>query len=328
MSVPRDALLVSIVMPTRNRPELLEKAIESALAQTHESIELLVCDDASDSDIGVLVRGFEDERIRFLRSDVPTFKAGVFIEGLRASAGEYVMEMNDDDLMAPHCVEQLLTPLQRDPTLVASFSDFWVIDGDGTIDEEASRAATRTWTRDRLREGRQEPFIEEALGRQAMWTSICGLLRRRALDLDDFPVDVETATDYWLAYLACREGGAAWYSPERLGFYREHGGNATGNVTHRRLAARQGVYERMLRDIRVSEVHGELRRRLCEAMTSEAALFLREGQRREARVLANQTAMRCGQSRKLIAVGALSYLPLGPAAARRSQRPWKYRSYP
>ena len=321
-----DPPLVSIVIPTWNRPELVALTIASALGQTYPHIEVILCDDAGDVDLEPLVRDFRDQRLILLRAEVRTWKAGVFLQGLRRASGTYIMELDDDDLLAPDCVAELLAPLERDPTLVASFSDFWVIDDDGLVDEAASVAASRTWTRDLVSPGRHQPFVHVALSRQAFWASICGLLRRSAIDLDDFPSDLESHTDYWLSYLSCREGGAAWYNPDRLGFYREHRGNLTGTVTHRRLVARQDMYRRILGDPRVAEVHDELRRRLAEAMTSEAALFLREGHRREARVRARQTVERSGRTRRLAAIELLSYLPLGPAAARRVRRPWKYRS--
>ena len=41
--------LVSILMPTRNRPVFFKKALESALAQTYDNIEIIICDN-SDND--------------------------------------------------------------------------------------------------------------------------------------------------------------------------------------------------------------------------------------------------------------------------------------
>ena len=248
------APLVSIILPTRDRPDYLAQSLRSALAQSHEALEIIVCDDASANDVDGLIKRIGDDRVRVIRSDVPTQKVGIFREGLRAARGEYVMELDDDDLLAPNCVELLLSPLMWDRTAVASFSDFWIMDSRGFVDAGASDTTTRVWTRDRLAPGRHEPFIDLALGRQAMWTSICGLFRRSRLDLGDLPLYVGGHADYWLAYLACRDGGAAWYNPMRLGFYREHGGNLTRSVTQPRLADRRRMYERMLGDDRVADV--------------------------------------------------------------------------
>ena len=51
--------LVSIMIPTYNRPELFEKTLQSALAQSYEHIEILVNDNSTNEDTNSLIRKYE-----------------------------------------------------------------------------------------------------------------------------------------------------------------------------------------------------------------------------------------------------------------------------
>ena len=57
--------LVSIIIPTYNRPIYLHRAIESTLKQTHENIEVIVIDDNSNYNPLTLIEKFTDNRIKY-----------------------------------------------------------------------------------------------------------------------------------------------------------------------------------------------------------------------------------------------------------------------
>jgi len=60
---------VSVVVPTYDRASVLLRAIDSVLAQSHEHLELLVCDDGSSDDTKRVVAAYDDDRIRYLPGD-------------------------------------------------------------------------------------------------------------------------------------------------------------------------------------------------------------------------------------------------------------------
>jgi hypothetical protein len=97
---PPTDLLVSVVMPTRNRPALLREAIASVQAQTHAHWELIVVDDGSADDTAAVLDAIDDDRIRCLRTE------GVGSSGARNAAlevvrGEAIAYLDDDNLMLP-----------------------------------------------------------------------------------------------------------------------------------------------------------------------------------------------------------------------------------
>lgn len=312
--------LVSIVIPTYDRLPLLEVAIRSACAQTHGLLEIIVCDDAGPSDVPGLIETIGDPRVSYLRAPQNTRKAGIFAEGLRRAGGDYVMELNDDDALAPECVATLLEPLERDPDLVAAFGDHWIIDAAGAVGLDASDESSSRWGRAHLAAGRHEPFIDLALVTQAVCMNVCGIARRSRLAVDDFPPEVGFMSDYWLAYLVSRDGGAVWYCPERLAYYRSHDLSVTGtSFDEQRFAERSFVLEALVRDPRVASARPHLVRQLRTNEIAYAMRLVTEGRRREAQARVHRARATLGLRSPLLSVIALAgRVPVvGPFAVSR-----------
>lgn len=99
---------VSVVLPTYHRAAVIGDAIESALGQTYDDLELLVVDDGDDEETPELVESFPDDRLRYVRrngqiaDDQQT--AGVSTarnEGVRRTDGELVAFIDSDDRWHP-----------------------------------------------------------------------------------------------------------------------------------------------------------------------------------------------------------------------------------
>ena len=59
--------LVSVIIPTYNRPEYLKQAINSAVKQTYQNLEIIVSDNCSSENPQALIESFPDSRIKFWR---------------------------------------------------------------------------------------------------------------------------------------------------------------------------------------------------------------------------------------------------------------------
>jgi Glycosyl transferase family 2 len=97
---PPSNMLVSVVMPTRDRSRLLARAIASVQAQTHANWELLVVDDASSDDTAAVVGATNDPRVRLLTSD-GTGDARARNVALDNARGDAVAYLDDDNRMFP-----------------------------------------------------------------------------------------------------------------------------------------------------------------------------------------------------------------------------------
>ena len=102
------APLVSIIVPTHNRPRLLCEALKSILGQTMQDFEIIVVNDAG-LDITPWVRPLDQSgRIRLLRHPHNRGLAAARNTGLRAARGKYIAYLDDDDLFYPQHLEVLV----------------------------------------------------------------------------------------------------------------------------------------------------------------------------------------------------------------------------
>jgi glycosyltransferase involved in cell wall biosynthesis len=89
--------LVTVVIATYNRAGLVPRAIESVRQQTYRNIEILVIDDGSPDDTGLIVQSIPDPRIRYIRHEANKGLPAGRNTGIRAAKGEYIAFLDDDD---------------------------------------------------------------------------------------------------------------------------------------------------------------------------------------------------------------------------------------
>lgn len=122
---------LSIIIPTRDRPHLLPRAVKSALEQTFADLEVIVVDDASTQ----LVELPEDPRLRIIRLSKPHGGAAARNVGTDAAIGRWVMYLDDDDLLLPHMAAVSLDALAQAtlPAPVGVLSGMELVDLQGNI---------------------------------------------------------------------------------------------------------------------------------------------------------------------------------------------------
>jgi glycosyltransferase involved in cell wall biosynthesis len=105
--------LVTIAIPTYNRSDLLVRAVKSALAQDHASVEVLVSDNASTDDTPQRMAEIQDPRLRYVRQTRNLGMVGNFNYCLEAAKGDLFLMLSDDDLMEPEAVRHLSQPFRE-----------------------------------------------------------------------------------------------------------------------------------------------------------------------------------------------------------------------
>jgi len=130
--------LVSVVIPTRDRPELLHGAIASVKAQTFTNYEIIVVVNGPDNPLTAktleVATGHGCEVVRINRSGI----AVALNAGMQAARGEWVAFLDDDDLWAPNKLEVELD-LARTANADLLFSDFSVADGNRRVQAPSQR---------------------------------------------------------------------------------------------------------------------------------------------------------------------------------------------
>jgi glycosyltransferase involved in cell wall biosynthesis len=99
--------VVSVVIPTYNRANILPRALESALAQTYDHLEVLVVDDGSTDNTAELVAQYAelDNRVRYLRQPQNAGVSAARNRGLREARGDFVAFLDSDDEWFPAKLE-------------------------------------------------------------------------------------------------------------------------------------------------------------------------------------------------------------------------------
>lgn len=115
-------ITVSVIIPTRNRSELLQKAVQSVLNQTYQNFEIIIIDDASMPPI----KSYPDSRIRILRNDTPLGGSASRNRGIFASLGLWIAFLDDDDIWQPQKLAQQLQMLEKNPKAIAATCTYTV----------------------------------------------------------------------------------------------------------------------------------------------------------------------------------------------------------
>jgi len=105
--------MVSVVLPTYNRPERLARALGSALGQTYRNLEVIVVDDASQTDNRPVVQLFDDPRTRYIQLDQNQGASGARNVGIKEARGRYIAFLDDDDEWMPEKLESQVADLIR-----------------------------------------------------------------------------------------------------------------------------------------------------------------------------------------------------------------------
>lgn len=101
--------LLTIIIPTHNRPKLVLDAVQSALEQTFQDLEILVVDDASIE----LVQLPDHPKLRQIRLSSGRGGAGARNVGTEAARSRWITYLDDDDRLLPHMAQVSLEALEK-----------------------------------------------------------------------------------------------------------------------------------------------------------------------------------------------------------------------
>lgn len=110
--------LVSVIISTFNRPELLVEAVRSVLNQTFANFEIVVINDAG-CDVDATLAQLNSPRIVSLLHETNQGVAAARNTGLRAARGKYIAYLDDDDTYYPEHLQTLVDYLTAHPGTVA-----------------------------------------------------------------------------------------------------------------------------------------------------------------------------------------------------------------
>lgn len=100
--------LVTVVIPTYRRPDLVKRAVQSALAQTLKSIEVIVVIDGPDPEVKGALAEITDSRLQVIEKPVNEGCTAARMTGVYAAAAQWIAHLDDDDEWMPQKLERQL----------------------------------------------------------------------------------------------------------------------------------------------------------------------------------------------------------------------------
>ncbi len=97
--------MVSIIIPTYNRANVIKRAIDSVLRQTYDSYEVVVVDDGSTDETESVIAGIQDARIRYIALKENQGVAHARNIGIREARYDYIAFLDSDDEWLPDKLE-------------------------------------------------------------------------------------------------------------------------------------------------------------------------------------------------------------------------------
>jgi glycosyltransferase involved in cell wall biosynthesis len=102
---------VSVIITTYNRSTLAKRAIQSVLNQTYKPNEIIIIEDASESDLEEWISDVKDFEIKYIKNIENVGLAASRNIGLNKSKCEYVSYLDDDDVWLPNKLEEQIKVL-------------------------------------------------------------------------------------------------------------------------------------------------------------------------------------------------------------------------
>lgn len=105
-----EIILVSIIITTYNRCNLLPRAINSVLNQTYKNVEIIIVDDCSIDKTQEIIKNYQKRysNIIYIKNDIPSGANVSRNKGIKIAQGEFIAGLDDDDEFLPERIELLM----------------------------------------------------------------------------------------------------------------------------------------------------------------------------------------------------------------------------
>ena len=110
-----DESLVSVIIPTHNAADTIERCLESILNQTYGPIEIICCDDCSSDNTLDIIKKYEARGVKVLANDRNMRAAYSRNRCIEISSGQFIAQIDDDDYCVPERIEKQVRFLQENP---------------------------------------------------------------------------------------------------------------------------------------------------------------------------------------------------------------------
>src|SRR3989338_4631290 len=125
--------MITIGIPTYNRPELLRIALDSCARQTYPDFEVIVNDDTSGKLTGTIVNSFGHSNFRYIQNDPPIGLNKKLNALLEQGVGEWMLILCDDDFLEPEFLETAVSLIKKYPNASLIRTRYKLVDLHGKL---------------------------------------------------------------------------------------------------------------------------------------------------------------------------------------------------
>jgi len=228
--------LVSVVLPTHNRPAMLKRAVSSVLEQTYENIELIVVDDASSPGADRVLREVSDKRLIVLRNEKKLGGSASRNRGIEKSRGVYTAFLDDDDSWLPTKIDEQIACFEKaSPRVGMVYTGYRYETTDGRVVPGAGKPIVR-----------QDVLV--ALLRGCITTTSTATIRRDCLDeVGGFDENMPAAQE-WDLWIRLAKRFHFEYVARPLTRLTIHGDQLSADLK-RKIEARRLIFDKYSEDI-------------------------------------------------------------------------------
>ncbi|HET8955206.1 MAG TPA: glycosyltransferase family A protein [Solirubrobacterales bacterium] len=212
---------IDIVVTNHNYGRFLPEAIESACAQTHPAVSVVVVDDGSSDDSREVLRRYED-RVEVVLKEQGG-QASALNAGIERCRGEVLLVLDADDVLRPHAAERVAAAFAARPELSKVQFPMAIVDVDGNPTGAVKPGGhLQAPVGDQRRAELAFPFDLPWLPGGGTGFRTEAVRRILPIPAADYP---RSGADWYLVHLTALLGEAALLD-EVCASYRVHGGNA------------------------------------------------------------------------------------------------------
>jgi glycosyltransferase involved in cell wall biosynthesis len=206
---------VSALIPTYNRSEFIDGAIETVLGQTYDDVEAVVVDDGSTDGTREILRDYDDDgRVRVFHNERNRGIAYSFNRAAANADGNYLCILGDDDRWHPRKVEKQVALMDRLDEEYAVVRTWGLRVHDGTL----MQTLTSDWRGD---------IYPEILGTFGLEPHSSHMIRRSCFEaVDGFDTRFDRAVD-WEMNIRLAKNYKFECVPEFLTEWNFHGNNTS-----------------------------------------------------------------------------------------------------
>jgi glycosyltransferase involved in cell wall biosynthesis len=200
--------LVSIVLPSYNGKDFLNKSIESCLNQTYKNIELIIINDCSTDSTEQIINSYTDSRIKYLKNKINQKLPKSLNIGFNIALGDYFTWTSDDNFYDVTAIEKMVFSLESQKVDLVC-APYFTIDNNDEITGERSV-------------GKQSDVLIDNV------VKACFLYKKEAhKKLNGYNPDLFLVEDYDFWIRATFENFKFYQLTEKLYYYRFHENSLT-----------------------------------------------------------------------------------------------------